>query len=337
MHKRYKNDTHHDPIIRPPYNLPLQNMTTSTERIYIVGGTGNSGKQAIRELLKAGVSVTALTRSPEAAAKHFSDLVSADKNNQHLLTLVQGNYDDMEPFKKSIQGHQRLLIIIHEPISLGDNNYIELKKTYASVAYNAGVKQVVDLSGMAAGRGWRTNFFANMAQTTEMALLELANNQAPGGGRHYVALRPTQFMSNIIAFDGFGIREHGVVMDTSAPDELHQWISPNDVGSVAAGILQDPIDKHKNAVYELVGDYVTPKDRTRYLSEALEREIVYKQVSYLERYKQLIGIGMPHLIAYTVSRCLGDGTTPTGLLSILLGREPETLEHYIHSNKAAFL
>lgn len=323
------------PLFNPPYNLQLQTMTASTERIYIVGGTGNTGKQAIRELLKAGVSVTALTRSPDAAAKHFCDLVSADKNNQHLLTLVQGNYDDMEPFKKSIQGHQRLLIIIHEPALFDGDDYTELKKTYASIAYDAGVKQVVDLSGMAAGRGWRTNHFANMAQTAEMALLEIAKNQARGC--HYVALRPTQFMSNIIAFEGFGIREHGVVMDTSAPDELHQWISPNDVGSAAAGILQDPIDKHKNAVYEMVGDYVTPKDRTRYLSEALGREIVYKQISYLERYKQLLAFGLSHPIAYAFSRSHGVGTTPTGLLSILLGREPETLEHYIHSNKAAFL
>lgn len=305
-------------------------MTTSTERIYIVGGTGNTGKQAIHELLQAGVSVTVLTRSPDTAAKHFSDMISADKNNQHLLTLVQGDYDDMTSFKESIQGHQRLLIIIHHP---DRDNYTEIKKTYASLAYEAGVKQVVDVSGMAAGLGWRTSHFATLAQTAEMALLQVA--QQAGG--YYVTLRPTQFMSNIIAFDGFGIREHGVIMDTSDLDELHQWISPNDIGSVAAVILQDPIDKHKNAVYEMVGDYVSSKDRARYLSEALGREIVYKQISYPERYKQLIDIGFSHSVAYAASGSLGFGTTPTGWLSILLGREPETLEHYLHSNKAAFL
>ncbi|KAI7878236.1 NAD(P)-binding protein [Lichtheimia hyalospora FSU 10163] len=304
--------------------------TTSTERVYIVGGTGNTGKQTIRELLKAGVFVTALTRSPDAAAKQFSDLVSSEKKNQHLLTLVQGDYDDMTSFKESIQGHHRLMIIIHHP---DRDNYTELKKTYTSLAYEAGVKQVVDVSGMAAGLGWRTSHFAILAQTTESALLEVANQ----GRGYYVALRPTQFMSNIIAFDGFGIRECNAIMDTSAPDELHQWVSPNDIGSAAAVILQDPIDKHKNAVYEMVSDYATSKDRARYLSEALGREIVHKQISYQERYKQLIGIGMSHSVAYAASRSLGLGTTPTGLLSILLDRQPETLEHYIHSNKAAFL
>lgn len=85
----------------------------------------------------------------------------------------------------------------------------------------------------------------------------------------------------------------------------------------------------------MAGDYVTPKQRAAYFSAALGREITYKQVSFSEKYNMLVQ-HLPHYFAYNLA-CGYSQIKRTDSLSILLGRKPETLEHWIHANKDAFL
>lgn len=45
-------------------------------------------------------------------------------------------------------------------------------------------------------------------------------------------------------FGAHGIKSDNTLYDIAGPDELAEWISTNDIGALAATILQDPIEKH---------------------------------------------------------------------------------------------
>lgn len=293
-----------------------------SERVFVIGGTGNTGKPVVEALLKANVPTTVLARTPEKVHQMFPSSV----NNSHF-TIVKGDVTDYALFEKSIVGHTRLFFVVN-----GFGNMIETKVTLAAKAYAAGVKQVVDVSSLSSGFPWRSSFIGVHHRSCEEGILAIPNRGA------YVALRPSRFMSNMLWIDIHGIKANNTVYDTAEPDEREEWISPNDIGALAAIVLLDPVEKHGDAVYEMVGDYITPTKRAAVFSEALGREIKYQQISLPEKYKQL-NSHLPHAMAYELSIPFGGDGNPKrpAALSILLGREPETVEQWIKANKNGFL
>lgn len=210
---------------------------TVSERIYIIGGTGNVGKPVVEGLLKAKVPVTVLTRTPDKTLQLYSSLQQDD-----LLKAVQGDHSDFTAFKESIPGHTRLFLLTPY---FGPFDGRKLKTGYAKIAYAAGVKQIVDISATAAGFGWRASFLADLCRQIEEAILAIPNRGA------YVALRPTRFMSNNVMYNKHGIVNANAIFEPIGPDELEEWVSPNDIGAVAIVIFQEPIEKHADPVYKV--------------------------------------------------------------------------------------
>lgn len=112
-----------------------------TEHIFVVGATGNVGSNTVRQLLEKGSRVTIYVRNPAKATTLFP-------GQESLLSIVQGDYSDLTPFDNAIaSGFTRLLVLIQaEGVAMA-----ELKSHMATVAYNSGVKQVVDISSYCAG------------------------------------------------------------------------------------------------------------------------------------------------------------------------------------------
>ena len=300
-----------------------------TKTIYIlIKGTGNTGAPAVKELLKNKIPVTVYARSPEKAQNLFSSLVAKDDLSS-LLTIVQGDLDDLTPFEESIQGHTRLFLV-----AVDFQNYAKTVINITEKAYAAGIKQVVHISSIAVNNPWRTSYIGIMHRAAEEGILAIANRGS------YVALRPSRFMSNNIVFDRPSIQHANVIADTSEPDTLQQWISNNDIGIVAANIFKDPVEKHGDSVYELVGDFVTSETRAKYFSQSLGRPITYVKQTVEERYEILTKkVGLPHGPAFDLIH-IRDGSpseNSTPGISILLGRQPETLEQWIKGNKDNFL
>ncbi|CAO3673873.1 hypothetical protein G6F70_006880 [Rhizopus microsporus] len=294
-------------------------MDTSQERVFILGGTGNVGSKAVKDLLAKNIPVTIYSRQPEKVYTLFS--------NNPLVQVVQGDYSDMTPLKDGLKGHTRLLLLIADLPNMPSH-----KKTIASWAYEAGVRQIVDISSLWSSFPWRTTFIGTQHYYAEKAIYEL-----PGRGA-FVALRPGRFMSNLFHF---GLYENDHILDTLHPDQPQGWISTNDIGAVAATILSDDIQKHGDAVYELNGDVVTPKQLAEHFSRALGRPFGYKQISALDKYNRLMSSGyMNHSMAFGLSTTLASYDIQNPLVSdgiqILLGRNPEKLEEYIMNNKHLF-
>lgn len=152
---------------------------------------------------------------------------------------------------------------------------------------------------------------------------------------YHLALRPTRFMSNFLRVPV----TDGKIYEHIPADRAQGWISTNDISAVAAVVLSEDIHKHGDAVYTLVGDVCTPTQRAEIFSRLAGKEITYQQISPAQRYKAFISWGVfGHNVCMDLCG-VGedyDDARVSNEISILLGREPETLEQYIATKKSIF-
>ncbi|KAI8143407.1 hypothetical protein BJV82DRAFT_557824 [Fennellomyces sp. T-0311] len=284
-------------------------MSIQEERIFVVGGTGNIGSIVVQDLIKSGAQVTIYTRSPQKVPQAST------------VSIAQGDYSDWTPLEKALPGHTRLFLLV------GDvPHQTEIKIDVAKRAYAAGIKQIVDLSTVRLPL--RDYVVLDAHALAEDAIYAIPNRGA------YIALRPTNFMTNQLAFINT-IKEQNILVDAAAPDEPQEFISPRDIATVAVRILGEAIVKHKDAAYEIIGDVTTPNKRAEYLSKALGRTITYKQLPVQEVYDKFREIGWDHAAAYFMST-YQHVRPPSRGLQLLLGRSPESYEEWTESNKSLF-
>ncbi|KAI9261558.1 hypothetical protein BDA99DRAFT_511742 [Phascolomyces articulosus] len=298
------------------------NNNDKNERIFVLGSTGNVGSVVVNELLKNNIPVTAYTRSPQK----FKE---TEEKQKGLLTVIQGDYIDLTPFHQAIQGHTRLFLLVPDMEDMGD-----IKITLGEKAYEAGVKQIVDVSVQTTA--WREYQALLPHQEAETALFHSVHRKKNKG--RLVSLRPSNFMSNLL-FVSDTIQHKHSFMDAAGPDEYQEYISPLDIGQVAARVLMDPVEKHGDTGYELIGDVKTPQQRATLLSKLLGRTIRYEQVAPQVVYDMYLQLGLGHALSFCAASYQAKNNLPTVSrgLSILLGRDPESVEEWYKRNKDAFI
>ncbi|KAG2226988.1 hypothetical protein INT45_006395 [Circinella minor] len=292
------------------------------EKIFIIGGTGNVGQALVRSLLaNPNVALTLYARSPAKLQELFGE------QTDEKVQVIQGDYVNQKPFEQAIPGHTRLFLLLQVP----DFDYSNIARGFAEKAYDAGVKQIVINSGITASMPWRSTTYSGVP--FEKAVLDIPNRKA------VVTLRPANFMSNQLmpGGDADNAKKSNMIFDTREPDQPNPWISPNDIGELAANILQEPIEKHGDAVYEMIGDPRTPTEHAEILSRVLGKTITYQKISEEQLYEAMTKQGgLAHTVAYLYVYFGQYTSKRTPGLSILLGRQPETLEQWIVKNKSAF-
>ncbi|CAO0797420.1 unnamed protein product [Mucor circinelloides] len=286
----------------------------SAERIFIIGGTGNIGVKAVNDLLDNKIPVTLYARNPQKVASLFSN---------DLVSVIQGDFKDLSPIKEGVKGHTRLFLLVSDFF-----DFVNIKKTIATYAYEAGVKQIVDISSFVVNLGWRSTSIGSIHYYAEKAIYDIPNRG------HFVTLRPGRFMSNHLGMMR-PLTDKGL-FDNGAPDSPQGWISTNDIGAVAAVVLREDVNKHMDAVYSLISDVVTSNERAAMLTRITGQDIKYTQISPVEKYHKIMESGhFPHVFALDLVTDLdGHGDDkPSPVIEILLGRKPETVEEYLTANK----
>ncbi|KAJ2959863.1 hypothetical protein NQZ79_g4682 [Umbelopsis isabellina] len=288
-------------------------------KVYVLGATGGIGTQVVKELLEKGVPTTVLVRDPSKAKTLFGE---NDK-----LSVVQGDYSNIDSFKNSIVGHERLFLLVRDI-----DNMPEIKKQFAQIAYEAGVKQVVDVSSGSVSGPWRASAITTAHYYSEKNIFELPNRG------FYVALRPSAFFSNHFFGDHMTVKHKGAIFGAADPDEKASWISTTDIAHLAVNCLTEPVETHADIVYEMTTARLSGNERAAALSNALGKQIKYVQIPFEDAHKNFIEHAhMPHHIVYGV---LDGGLMPCPVnkgLSIVLHRKPETLEQWFAANKDAFM
>ncbi|KAI8577851.1 hypothetical protein K450DRAFT_250378 [Umbelopsis ramanniana AG] len=288
-------------------------------KVYVIGATGGIGSKVVKELLEKNVQVTALVRNSSKAEQLFGQPAN--------LTLVKGDYEkDLDGYKSTIAGHDRLFLLVH-------SRYMPaIKLNLATIAYAAGVQQVVQVSSASVCGPWRASFIASQHYDSEVGLLGIPNR-----GK-YVTLRPNQFFSNHLFSDDKTIRAKNVIYGSADPDLGLHWVSPNDIAKVAVTVMTEPVEKHDDCVYDLTSVKYTGNERAAIISKVLGKEIKYVQIPVEQRYKIFTDVvHMPHFVAIGLVS-VEDFVSPVNkALPILLGRPVEGLDAWFEANKEKFL
>ncbi|ORZ04479.1 hypothetical protein BCR42DRAFT_429159 [Absidia repens] len=291
--------------------------STINERVFVLGATGNIGSKVVTELLAKNIAVTIYVRDQDKAAKVFANQIGS-------LTIVEGGYDDLSAMEKALPGHTRMFLMVY-----GHTRMVATKTEIATLAFAAGVKQIVDLSCTTFNASWRNNAISQVHLDAEEAMLKIPNRG------YVVSLRPSRFMSNMVYLTPSGFTQFE---DFLEPDSPQSWISPNDIADVAAVVLAGNIEDHEDSAYELTSQVATPTELAEALTHAAGRTITYKQVTPLERFNTL-KVTMANLFPvsaiYAFASMIEINPHVSLGISILLGREPESLDAYFARNKHA--
>jgi uncharacterized protein YbjT (DUF2867 family) len=288
-------------------------------KVYVLGATGGIGTQVVKELLEKGVPTTVLVRDPSKANSLFGE---SDK-----LNVVQGDYTSVDAFKSSIAGHERLFILVRDLEGMP-----KIKTTFAKIAYEAGVKQIVDVSSGSVSGSWRGNVITAAHYYAEKNIYELPNRGS------YVALRPTAFFTNHFFGDHMTVKHKGAIFGADDPEEKSSWISTNDIAHLAVNVMTEPVEEHNDMVYDMTSARLSGNDRAAALSKVLGKEIKYVQIPFQDAHKNFMEHAhMPHRMVYAVLDSSAMMPFPVNRgLSTVLHREPETLEQWFAANKSAF-
>ena len=192
-------------------------MPSTKERVFMIGASGNIGNDVVRGLVKKGVDTTAYVRDEQKAKDLFID----ELNTGHL-TIVVGTYSSVDIYTKAIQGHTRLFFLIggtgiDKPTSLW-----QIKETFGKIAFEQGVRQIVDLSSMIVSTNGNQSILAYMHATAEEKLWALADLHPEQ--RSLVVLRPGAFMTNHFRTDVHTVKHSDKLVSCEDSSQTWNWI-----------------------------------------------------------------------------------------------------------------
>ena len=211
--------------------------------ILVTGAAGNIGGELVRALAEAGQPVRALARS--AASDRFPSVVE----------IAAGDLNDPASLSPALDGAHGVFLL---------PGYADMPGVLAA-ARRAGVRRVVQLSGMSAGSGDMTN-----AITAYMVMSERAARES---GLAWTIVRPAMFMSN--ALQWLPQLRAGDVVRAPFGHARAAVIDPADIAAVAARALTTP--GHEGRVYEVSGpESLTAGERVAILGAALGRALRFE-------------------------------------------------------------
>lgn len=190
-------------------------MSSEKERVFVIGASGDIGSGIVRGLVKRKVHTTAYVRDEQKAKDLFQDELKTD-----YLALAIGTYSSIDAFTTAIQGHTRLFLLvadISKPASMS-----QVKGTIAKIAFEQGVRQIIDLSSASVGAWGKNGIIGYMHTTAEEKLWALADEYPDQ--RSLVVLRPTAFMNNQLKSDSRHVKQSSKLVACGSPSATTTWI-----------------------------------------------------------------------------------------------------------------
>jgi putative NADH-flavin reductase len=107
-------------------------------KLYIIGGTGKTGRELIKQALEQGHTVTALVRNPKRL-----------KITNPNLTFIKGNVLDLQSFDSSINGHDAVLSALgHKRFIIKTNILSEGTKNIITAMQEQNVKRFICITSL---------------------------------------------------------------------------------------------------------------------------------------------------------------------------------------------
>jgi uncharacterized protein YbjT (DUF2867 family) len=290
-------------------------------KVFITSGTGNISAQAVRNLIAKNIPTTIYVRDEKKARAQFEEEFKSD-----ILSLVVGDYENEQAFENGIKGHDRLFLLVADL-----DRMAEIKEKFARIAFDVGVKQIVDLSSFSVKVSNRSGLISQAHTDGENILRQVSKER----GGNVVVLRPGNFMTNVLLREVHTIKKLNKTFGVQPETSKVSLIDPRDIGDIASAILSDPIEKHGNLVYDVNAELLTMKEQAAVFSKVLGRQIDYVQISPVQQYNTLIQYNMPHGLAYELCKFNFQSEDPNPELEILTGKKLRTFENWVKENRYA--
>lgn len=253
-------DERHSGLTDPRPNVELAALVT--------GATGMQGGAVTRAMRQAGLRVTALVRTPDAA--------SARALTQEGIDLVVGDLEDVDSLASACIGQTAVFSVQQAP-SPGDPDAERRQaRSLINAAKQSGVHHLLHTS--VSGTGWRTRHpdvdpgatrgYWDSKEDVEMMVRE-------AGLPAYTIVKPAFFMENFIAPKAarmFPLLADGRLPVATAPETLVSLIAASDFGSVVTAIAIDA-ERFAGAEIELGTDQVTFPQIAQILTAVTGRSI----------------------------------------------------------------
>ncbi len=262
--------------------------------LLILNATGKIGREATRELIKAGYRPRLGVRQPEAARHLFED--QAD--------IFPFDFRQLATFPDIFRGVERFFFVAAHP------RPVPSVQALLRAAGEAGVRQVVFSSGRTTGDvAWRPLF--EVEQVVRSSGLE------------WTILRPGWFMQNFTGWLGDTIRREGKLF-LPAADAKTAFVDSRDLGAVVARVLLEG-DRHNGQIYELTSDeafdhhqvmaligeaagrpmaYV-PMDPDAFIEKMLEKGWTREEAEYTADLYSFVRQGKESRISHDIEHILG--------------------------------
>ena len=285
--------------------------------ILVIGATGPTGSEAVRQLLLRGAEVRALTRDV-AKAQAIPALAGAE--------IVAGDSSRADSLDGVFRGADKVYLV--PPLDLGWN---KMQSGLIDAARRAGVRHIVKISAIGAGPD---------EPSMSLSFHWQGEQEIEASGIPYTHIRGNSFFQNTL-FEAATIGAEGKFYDCVG-DAKFAKVDSRDIGEVVAKVLME--DGHEGKLYELTGpEPLTYDAMAAKLTAALGREIQYVDVSTEDRAARLEAAGLPRWMAEEFANIYGrgfyrdgGGAHTTDTVETLLGRPPRHYDDFARDYADAF-
>ncbi|MEC0229787.1 SDR family oxidoreductase [Paenibacillus alba] len=286
--------------------------------ITIIGATGTIGSRLVERLVDLGVPARALSREAEKLRDRFGE------KGRSTIEVASADAADPESLRRAFVGASQLFLAMSN-----SPRQIELETSIINIAVEAGIEHIVKISSPAfeqkspvAVAGWHHEIEKTLGES----------------GITYTVLRPYAFMQNLLRLAPTVSAQNAFF--GAMGDSPCNFIDCRDIADVAAEVLTNR--KASGQIYTLTGSEIFsyPQIADK-LSALLEHPIRYIDMDPQVLLGNLIEHGhMPPWLANHVVEIQTMSTlvpeSPTDTVKSLLGREPRTLDAFLHEYAANF-
>ncbi|UNK17886.1 SDR family oxidoreductase [Paenibacillus sp. N3/727] len=286
--------------------------------IVIIGATGMIGSALLKRLVDLGVPARAISREPEKLC------VQIGEKGQSIIEVVSADASDPESLRRAFTGASQLFLAMSN-----SPRQIELETSIIQIAAEAGIEHIVKISSPAfeesspvAVAGWHHEIEKILSES----------------GLTHTVLRPYAFMQNLLHLAPTIATQD--IFFGSMGDSPCNFIDCRDIADVAAEVLTNR--EVAGRIYTLTGSEIFSYPQiASELSTLLHRPIRYINVDPQELLRNLTEHGnMPPWIANHVVEIQAMAMTvpekPMDTVRRLLGREPRTLDAFLHEYVESF-
>jgi uncharacterized protein YbjT (DUF2867 family) len=274
--------------------------------ILVAGAAGNIGGALVGALAEAGQPVRALTRS--ARRDRFPAGVE----------LAAGDLNDPASLRPALDGADGVFLL---------PGYADMPGVLAE-ARRAGVRTVVQLSGMSAGSGDMSNAITAYMVTSERAARE--------SGLAWTIVRPAAFMTNALRW--LPQLRAGDVVRAPFGHVRSAVTDPADIAAVAAVTLT--AQGHESRVYEVSGPQaLTPADQVAILGQALGRDLRFEALTDEEARAEMSATTPAKYVDAFFDFYVGGALDESKVLPTVrevTGRPPRTFTQWVSAHADAF-